>query len=165
MCSIESRLCPFRYFRIICRGSALFSWQKMALLLERNPPVRMNGAIFISFYLERSVVGRWKKPNNFSAEELRVLSKGQLICVLSGNKGHLLHHHRNPCSTALQRYRPGFSPESHLSSSRAKHVHLTSCSIWQKKKKNIEGKAKEVCLPPLFLFSSLSCNHKGEWVA
>lgn len=58
MCFVESRLCPFRYSRIICRGNALFSWQKMALLLERNPPVRMNGAIFISFYQERRVVGK-----------------------------------------------------------------------------------------------------------
>lgn len=74
----------------------------------------------------------------------------------NANRSHLLHHHRNPCSAALQRYRPEFSPESHLSSQRAKHVHLTSCSIWQKKK-NTEGKAEEVCLSYLHFSFFLLC--------
>lgn len=80
MCSVERHLSPFRYSRIICRGNALFSWHKMSLLLEKYSPVRINGSIFISFYLERMLVGECKKT--FSAQELRVLSKGQLICVL-----------------------------------------------------------------------------------
>lgn len=42
----------------------------------------------------------------------------------NANRSHLLHHCRNPCSTAFP-YRPEFSPVSHLSSPRAKHVHLT----------------------------------------
>lgn len=51
------------------------------------------------------------------------------------------------------RERPEFNTESHLSSQRAKHVDLTSCSIWQKK-----GKAEEVCFCiSIFLFSFLYC--------
>lgn len=73
-------LCSFSCFRITCRGTALFSCQKMALLLENNPPDRKNRAIFIRFYLERRLVGGWK--NNFFAQELGVLSKGQPICKL-----------------------------------------------------------------------------------
>lgn len=96
----------------------------MALLLERNPPVRINGAIFISFYLERSVVGRWKKTTTLLLKSWEYCLRDSWSVCFHANEGHLLHHHRNACGTALQRYRPGFSPESHLSSSRAKHVHL-----------------------------------------
>lgn len=36
ICSVESHLCPFRS-EMIRRRNPLFSWQKRALLLEKNP--------------------------------------------------------------------------------------------------------------------------------
>ena len=41
--------------RKIQKENELFSWQKVALLLEKNSPARVNGAIFNSFYLKRVV--------------------------------------------------------------------------------------------------------------
>lgn len=95
----ESHLCPFRCSGIIRRGDAFFSWQKMALLLEKNPPVRMNGAIFISFYLEIRVVGGWKK--SFLLKSWEYCLRDSWSVCFNTNRSHLLHHRRNPCSTAF----------------------------------------------------------------
>lgn len=99
MCFVESHLCPFRYSRIIHKGNALFPLQKMAQLLEKNPPVRMNRAIFISFYLERRVMGGWKRTFLLKSWEY-CLRDSWSVCF-NASRSHLLHHRRNPCSTAF----------------------------------------------------------------
>lgn len=107
------------------------------LLTENGPVVGMNGSIFYQPpWREEGGGNETIYMCTLFAQELGVLFKGQLICVLYTNRRHLVHHHRNPCCTALQREQHEFNTESHLSSQRAKHVDLTSCSIWQKKKES-----------------------------
>lgn len=48
-----SHLCRFRNSRIKHRGNAAFPRRKMFLLSKKSPSIKMNGAIFISFYLQR----------------------------------------------------------------------------------------------------------------
>lgn len=82
------------------------------------------------------------KTCTFSAPKLKVLSEGQLICMLCCQGRPLTPSWQKSLqySLLLYIYRPEFIPVSHLSRKRAKHVHLPPLL-----KKNAEGKAAEVC--------------------
>lgn len=131
---------PFRHSRINVEGrkcTVLPAESGSACSRGEAPPVRMNGAIFISFYLERvRVIDR--KREKKKKKQLLCFRAGGIVqgtadlCALTPTEATYSIIAEIPAVRPRRDTRAELSPESHLSSRRAKHVHLTSCSIWQR---------------------------------
>lgn len=138
--------------------------QKMALLLENNSPVRLNRAIFISFYLKEEVArvaqwGGWKKRDFFfwSRAESIVYGTADLYALRPREATYSIIAEipavqPSPCTfTGLSSAQYPICQDGELNMSILLHL--------AKKKKNAEQKAREVSFSistfPFFLHCSV----------
>lgn len=138
LCFTESNLCPFIYSRVICKENVFFSWQKMAPLLQKTLEKPYNEwSYFYQLLSGEEGSGRVKL---FLLKSWEYCLKHSWSVCLNANRSHLLHHRRNPCSTAFPCTFRGLSSGQYPTC----QVRELNMSISLHLAKNTEGKAK-VC--------------------